>query len=350
MGWQDRPYNREQNSGSLNPMSWIVNGSVSLGTWFGIDVRAHASLILYSAFTLLAPGSLGGWKNAYASTAILFFSVLLHEFGHCFGSHLVGGQPSQIMMHPLGGLAFAGSPHRPWARFVTIVAGPMVNLLLCVITAGILAVAAGTWRIVPWSPLSLQLSHLSWNNNLVYYAWWIFIVNYSLLLFNLWPVFPLDGGQMLQSLLWVKFGYYRATIFATVTGMIGAAFLGVFLGLFRGSFMFILLAVWGFMTSLSLYREVKANGPWAYENEPDYDLGNRPGNHRSNKRLNKRSMRRAQQLEREAAIEQERIDEILSKVSAQGMISLTWRERRVLRKATEHQRKRDLEFSRSRRH
>ena len=345
MGWQDRPYNRERNPGSFNPMQWIVSGSVPLGTWFNIEVRAHASLILYIVFTLLGPGSVGGWKNASTSMAILFISVLLHEFGHCFGSYSVGGQPSQILMHPLGGLASSGSPHRPWARFVTIVAGPMVNLLICAITAGILAVAAGTWRIVPWSPLTLELRTLIWNSNVVYYAWWIFIVNYSLLLFNLWPIFPLDGGQMLQSLLWVKFGYYRSMIFATITGMIGAATAGIFLGLFRGSFFIIVLAVWGFMHCMTMYRETKANGPWAYQDEPDYDLGNKP----RNRRANKKSMLRAHRLEREAAAEQERIDEILAKVSAQGMISLTWLERRALRKATEHQRRRDSEMARPRR-
>ena len=346
MGYQDRPYYRDRNSGSVNPLNWLVNGSVPLGTWFGIEVRAHASLVLYIAFTLLGPGSVGGWRNASTFMAILFCSVLLHEFGHCFGSRLVGGQPTHILMHPLGGLASAGSPHRPWARFVTIVAGPMVNFLICAITAGILAVAAGTWRIVPWSPLSLRLAYLSWDSNVVYYAWWVFLVNYSLLLFNLWPVFPLDGGQMLQSILWVKFGYYKAMIFATVTGMIGAATLGVYLGLLRGNFYLIVLAAWGFMTCLSMYREVKANGPWAYQNDPDYDLGNRP----SNKRLNQRSLRRARQLEREAAAEQEQIDAILAKVSAQGMQSLTWFERRALRKATEHQRQRDVELEKPRRY
>ena len=120
MGWQDRPYNRERNPGSLNPMSWLINGSVSLGTWFGIDLRAHASLVIYIAFTLLGPGSVGGWRNAVTSMAILFISVLLHEFGHCFGSYSVGGQPSQILMHPLGGLAsWEEAVLRPAARHRT---------------------------------------------------------------------------------------------------------------------------------------------------------------------------------------------------------------------------------------
>ena len=331
----------------MNPMEWLVSGTVPLGTWFGIDVRAHSSLVLYIAFTLLGPSSVGGYKNAATSMAILFFSVLFHEFGHCFGSRLVGGQPSHIIMHPLGGLAFSGSPHRPWARFITVVAGPMVNVLICIITATILAIAAHTWRIVPWSPLSLRLAYLSWDNDIIYYVWWIFLVNYGILLFNLWPIFPLDGGQMLQSVLWAKFGYYRATIVSTITGMIGAALLGTILGLGRRDLFMVFLAIWGFRTCLYMYRETKANGPWAYQDEMDYGLGR--GNALSRK-LSARKMRRAQKIERDSAAEQERIDVILAKVSAQGMQSLTWLERRALKKATEHQRQRDGELERSRRY
>jgi Zn-dependent protease len=346
MGWQDRHYNRGGgDSGSFNPLGWLVSGTVPLGTWFGIDVRAHASLVVYIAITLLAPGSFGSWRNAATSMTILFFSVLLHEFGHCFGSKLVGGDPSQIIMHPLGGLAFASAPHRPWPNFITVLAGPMVNLLICIITAAMIAVKAGTWRIVPWNPLNLQLRYLIWGSDFLYYTWWVFIVNYGLLLFNLWPVFPLDGGQMLQSILWAKFGYYRASIFATRTGMIGAVILGIVLGMGSGNFMMIVLAVWGFMTCLNMYRQLMANGPWAYQDEPDYTMGN-PS---ARRRISAKRMRRAQRLEREEAEEQQRIDEILAKVSAHGMHSLTWWEKRALRKATEHQRQRDAELEKSRR-
>src|SRR5947209_3756477 len=128
MGWQDRSYYRDRNPGSSNPLMWLVSGSVPLGTWFGISVRMHASMVLFIAITLLGPGAVGGWHNAVTSMAILFGVVLLHEFGHCFGSRMVGGQPSQILMHPLGGLAFADCPRRPWPNFVTVLCGPLVNV------------------------------------------------------------------------------------------------------------------------------------------------------------------------------------------------------------------------------
>src|SRR5258708_16846974 len=111
MGWQDRPYYRDRSHGPMNPLQWLVSGSLSLGTWFGIHVRMHASMVVFIAWMLVFRG-MGSWLNTVISMASLFGIVLLHEFGHCYGSHLVGGQPSEILMHPLGGLAFPGAPHR----------------------------------------------------------------------------------------------------------------------------------------------------------------------------------------------------------------------------------------------
>jgi stage IV sporulation protein FB len=352
MGWQDRPYYRDGGSGPMNPLMWLVSGSVSLGTWFGIRVRVHASMVLFVALMLLFRG-LGTWHNTLTAMAILFVVVLLHEFGHCFGSRLVGGQPTEILMHPLGGLAFAGAPHRPWAQFVTVLCGPLVNVLICLAAAAGTALITGTWRVLPWNPMAvdyrllLTLGQTSFRA--LYYLWWVFGVSYAILLFNLWPVFPLDGGQLLQSVLWAKIGYYRATIFASITGMVGAVFFAGF-GLVRGNLFILFLAIWGFQYCFLLHRELKANGPWAYQDE-DYGFSGLYGGSgtATARKRSARKLRKSQRLEREAAAEQEQIDAILAKVSAHGMQSLSWWEKRALRKATERQRKRDAQLSRSRR-
>ena len=343
MGWEDRSYYRDRNTGPVNPLRWLVAGSVSLGTWFGIHVRVHASMVVFILFTLITRG-LGTWTDTLTSMVILFGVVLLHEFGHCWGSWMVGGTPSEIMMHPLGGLAFADAPRRPWANFFTVLCGPLVNVLICVITATAIGIITHSWKAVPWNPLGIRLLVVHDFSRTAYYLWWIFIVSYGILLFNLWPIFPLDGGQMLQSLLWVKFGYYKATLFATRTGMVGAGIFGV-LGMMWGQIFIVFLAIWGFMTCLNMYRQLQANGPWGYQDEPDY-------NHAipTRRKLNTKALKRAQRMEREEAEEQVRIDVILAKVSAQGMHSLTWGEKRALRKATEHQRQRDAEVSRPRKY
>jgi len=248
---------------------WLLTGSVSLGTWLGIHVRLHASLIVLGGLSLLLPGSLGGLQNAATFIAILFGIVVLHEFGHCLASRWVGGNPNEILLYPLGGLAFADAPRRPWATFVTVAGGPLVNVLICILTAAGLAVIAGTWKVAPWDPMDLNLGFRTWNSTTGYYLWWIFLVSWGLLLFNLLPIYPLDGGQLLQSLLWVKFGYYKSTLFASITGMIGAVLLALY-GLMHFSILLMCVAISGFQTCLHMYRQLKANGPWAYEEEAIY--------------------------------------------------------------------------------
>ena len=188
--------------------------------------RARPCVVdLYIADQLLFPGQLGGIQNAATTIgdplrdrAAARVRALLRVADRSADS------PSQILMHPLGGLAFADRPHRPWPTFVTVRRGPLVNVMICVITAVWLAVMAGTWRIVPWRPLDIDSSAiLVWHSQTAISSGGFFCVSYALLLFNLLPIFPLDGGQMLQSILWMKFGYYRATNFATITGMIGAS-------------------------------------------------------------------------------------------------------------------------------
>src|SRR4051812_37363640 len=229
MGWQDRPYYRDRGSGPVNPLMWLLSGSVPLDTWFGIRVRLHAFTLIVAAFFLITNG-LGRWSDTLTAIGLLFLVVLLHEFGHCFGSRMVGGQPTDILMHPFGGLASAGAPRRPWANFITVIAGPAVNVLICALATVAMMAIAGTWRLLPWNPWHLNAESI---HNLIststfavkpsyHFAVLVFTVSYQILIFNLLPIFPLDGGQMLQSVLWAKIGYYKATYFAAITGMVGA--------------------------------------------------------------------------------------------------------------------------------
>jgi Zn-dependent protease len=134
MAFQDRPYYREPSGTAGNPLMWLLMGSVSLGRWFGIEVRVHASLIVLVALALLMPGGLGGPFNSVTFCVVLFGIVLLHEFGHCIASRMGGGNPTHITMTPLGGAAFVDAPRRPWANFVAVLGGPMVNVIICVVT------------------------------------------------------------------------------------------------------------------------------------------------------------------------------------------------------------------------
>ena len=95
----------------------------------GSRLRPGASLLFSGTENGLGP------KNAVVSMCILFVSVLLHEFGHIFGARIMGGQGDDILIWPLGGLAFAAPPRRPWPSLVCTACGPLVNVLICIVTA-----------------------------------------------------------------------------------------------------------------------------------------------------------------------------------------------------------------------
>lgn len=350
MGWEDRPYYRDRPQGT--PGGAIVaalNGSLPLGSWFGIRVRMHASLIIFMAITLLFAGSSGGLgvKNALTSMIILFFSVLLHEFGHCFGARWTGGDARDILMWPLGGLAFVEPPRRPWPSFITTAAGPAVNLLICVVTAvGIYAIAAAgnTSGRLPWLPLGEDglVKLVPYDSTVAYYLFWIFTVNYALLMFNLALLFyPFDGGRLVQELLWVKVGYYKSMMFATRVGMIGAV-VAAMVGLVS-SLMLVVIAVFGFITCYRQYQQLLATGP-EQEDSVDYSAA-----YLNPTKLSKQKgpgWLARKKVEREAKVEvdeQTTVDAILAKVSAKGMNSLSRSERNFLKRATENQQKRARE-------
>ena len=334
-------------------MMWLLVGSVPLFTAFRIRVRAHAMLILAIVFILLFGWGFGTWQDRLISAGALFTIVLLHEFGHCFAARWVGGDAEEIIMHPLGGLAMANAPRRPWPTFVTVAGGPAVNVIICAITGSILWVAFG---LIPWNPASVdsleRLYRAGFETYRSFHTWgvwvmWIHFTSWLLLVFNMLPIFPLDGGQMLQSILWPKFGYYKSMLFAATTGIVGGIILAA-VGLATMSLFLALIGIMGVMNCINLRRMLLAEGPWGFQEEDsDYSasLGanvyTEPAKTKT-RHLSKRVIKRAKQREEQERLEQEKVDQILAKVSAQGMHSLSWWEKRALKRATEKQRKREV--------
>lgn len=348
MAWQDRSYYRDRNSSAGNPLLWLLTGSVPLFTVFNIRVRAHASMILYVVSVLIFGLGAGfTWQDRVQNVTVLFAIVLLHEFGHCFAARWVGGEANDILMHPLGGLAMAAPPRRPLPTFITVAGGPAVNVLICLVCGAILWTLSG-W--LPWNPFSFTKpirNFYGWFD-VWRYVYWIYQISWTLLVFNVLPIFPLDGGQMLQTILWPKFGYFKSMLFSCNAGMV-CAVLGAMVALATGNIALVILAMFGFYYCLQLKRNVVAMGPEEYADDGiDYSAAYEinPG---KPKRASKRAATRAAKLARAEASERKMIDAILAKVSANGMHSLSWTEKRALKKATEHQRKRDLEMRAARR-
>ncbi len=353
MGWQDRDYNRIGDARFQNPLLNFLFGSVPLGTYFRIRVRMHAIFIYFIVFELLFANLRNGYgyQRTAISLLVRFTIIILHEFGHCFGARLMGGHADEVLIWPLGGLAYAQPPHRPWATFVTYAAGPAVNVVICVVTGSVLfALGHFDWSwINPLLSFGGGRQYMDWETyvllgptHLVGWLFWYFTVSASLLFFNLLPIYPLDGGGMLQAILWKPLGYRRAMGFATITGMVGAGF-GFFLGLYTGSGMLLLLAIAGFTTC---YQMRKTLAQTADEDTNDqYDLSaawDDPYQARPRRKLKKRWFNTARKRALADQAEQAKIDAILAKVKEKGLHSLSWWDKRTLKKATQRQRQQDL--------
>ena len=187
------------------------HGSFRLFRFAGIDVFLHWSWFAVAAFEIQDRAkqySSLSW-NALEYVA-LFLIVLMHEFGHALACRQVGGQANQIVLWPLGGVAYVSPPPRPGATLWSIAAGPLVNVALVPVLT-VLMVLGERFGWNAGAPNSYQLVRGLW------------MVNFVMLLFNLLPIYPLDGGQILRSLLWFGLGRARSLMVATVVGFAGVA-------------------------------------------------------------------------------------------------------------------------------
>jgi len=215
-------------------------GSFRLFRLAGITVYLHWSWFIVAVLIIQLRA------NAYASPVwnvleylALFLIVLMHEFGHQLACRSVGGKTNDIILFPLGGVAYVSPPQRPGAQLWSIAAGPLVNVALVPVLYVLLSSLGG---------------HLSLNSDEPNaYAGFlndVWLINLVLLIFNMMPVYPLDGGQILRSLLWFVFGRANSLLVASIIGFIGvAAFIGLaifarslWLGIMAA---FILMNCWG---------------------------------------------------------------------------------------------------------
>src|SRR5260370_38790469 len=116
----------------------LMTWSLPLGRLFGITIRVHIlfpfvalGLILRVAFQKEPVPIAGSWIDAAMVMGLLFFCVLLHEFGHCAGARYVDGDAHEVLLWPLGGLAGIDVPHTPRANFIAVASGPAAKLLIC---------------------------------------------------------------------------------------------------------------------------------------------------------------------------------------------------------------------------
>lgn len=178
----------------------------------GIQVYLHFTWFIVAALQVTQfAGRYSSPIWAVLEYVSLFVIVLFHEFGHALACRQTGGVADRIILWPLGGIAFVNPPPRPGAYLWSIAAGPLVNVILFPVLSLALFVAEVQWR------LSNHDAYL-----LIFSLWYI---NTGLLIFNLLPIYPLDGGQIVRGLLWFVVGQIRSLRIASMIGFAGAILL-----------------------------------------------------------------------------------------------------------------------------
>jgi len=392
-----------------DPMSW----SVQVFRAFGIPVKVHLFFFIITIGLFLRQvGSKDnpvGWIDVLVFTVILLFGIiLLHEFGHCFGARSVDGEAKEVLIWPLGGLAFVDVPHNPRALFISTAAGPAVNVLICFACAVGLAIGGffpnvnplanpyvsemksfdgrvytsqyglkvyqiGTNELVPhqkildelvkksetglrdritWKPETAeQLAANMGGQRAIAPSWavWLnraFYLSWLLFLFNLIPAYPLDGGQLLQSLVWARSDFRRGVVVASYSGF-GAAVIFLIASIAVNEAIFMGLALFMlYSASMRLYQLEMEDGPFGYDFsagytslEKDEDAPPRPKKIGWFKRWRQaRTARRLQRELEERTRDDERMDQLLEKIARSGKESLTDEERRFLERMSARRR------------
>lgn len=310
-----------------NPLGW----SLKLFRIAGVTVRIHLLTVVYMLGQLLwsIPTSHGGIAFVAPAMLALFVIVLAHEFGHCFASRYAGGAADRIVMLPWGGLALT-QPREDWrAHFITTAGGPLTNVALLPVFALLLWVTGEGDKVLfdPRSPLA-AIAGIAGSSSVVtvlkVQLWWLHCCNIYVLAFNLLlPMYPFDGGRLVQALLWSRMGRRRSMEISTLVGLGGAMVLAV-AALLVEKALLVLIAVFGAWACWMEMRRARGEAdlvtgevpviPISDEVEPPPPAPSR------------RELKQAEQERRSQA----ELDRLLAKIAASGMDSLSRAERKWL--------------------
>ncbi len=239
-------------------MKW----SWRIGSIAGIGIYIHSTFLILLAWIALVHYARGNDLTDFLHGIILlvtvFGTVVLHELGHALAARRYGIPTRDITLLPIGGVArLERMPDDPKEELVVAVAGPAVNVILagiCIVAIGLLAGFSDVGQQIEQGAKQMEffandagkvrdLSDLPLLGMLFFSRW--LIINIVLIVFNLLPAFPMDGGRILRAFLAMRMDYVRATQMAAGIGQLMALLFG-FLGLFGGNpfLIFIALFVW----------------------------------------------------------------------------------------------------------
>lgn len=192
-----------------------MNWAITIGHVAGTAIRLHVTFLILLAWIGIGHFLLGGLEQAVRGISIIlavFASVLLHEFGHVFAARRYGIRTPDITLLPIGGVArIERIPDKPGQELVVALAGPAVNVVIAAVLY-LIGQAMGGFVSPTMLMTGSFLQQVLW-------------VNIWLVLFNLIPAFPMDGGRVLRALLAKRLNFARAT---QVAASVGQAFAFIF--------------------------------------------------------------------------------------------------------------------------
>jgi Zn-dependent protease/predicted transcriptional regulator len=212
--------------------------SFKVGTIAGIRVDLHVTFIIFVGWVAISRGLLTGDPShaisAVALLLLIFTCVLLHELGHALAARRYGIQTRDITLLPIGGIArLERMPDKPQQEIVVALAGPAVNV---VIATALYLLSNGVDR---------PMAETAMRGGIVES---LFLVNVVMVIFNMVPAFPMDGGRVLRALLALRVSYARATQIASLIGQ-GIALLFGLLGLFTNNVALMFIALFVFLAA-----------------------------------------------------------------------------------------------------
>ena len=189
----------------------MLGWSINLFRVFGIQLAVHASFVLllaYYGYEGWAEDGVPGLCWSLGLIVLFFICVILHELGHSLTARRFGVRVPRILLLPIGGMAeFDRIPRKPSEELLITIAGPAVNFLLAaLLLPAVWRGLFGREEIVANSTSGLLVTLWSWN--------------LVMGVFNLLPVFPMDGGRIFRALLALKLPYLRATWWAVMVGKV----------------------------------------------------------------------------------------------------------------------------------
>lgn len=217
----------------------MFGGSIRLFDIGETEIRLHPTFFLLLMWVAAVHWLRGGAAAVPAGVGfivLLFGCVLLHEMGHVFAARRYGIRTPEVTLLPIGGVAaLERMPEKPSQEIVVALAGPAVNLAIAAVLIVLLGARFGGQEIA-----SLEQVQNGWLAQLA-------AANVALVVFNLIPAFPMDGGRVLRAVLATRMGFVRATRIAASVGQGIAVLLGI-LGLL-GNPLLVLVAIFVFLAA-----------------------------------------------------------------------------------------------------